>query len=131
MRSLGYLWGVLALSALGCGEASINLPESLAVSYVLPHHGAINVGVATSIEIGFNGKVDYASVTADSIVLEQAGQRVAAQQVFPLDGQVVVLVPDTVLNAGSQYNILVAESVSGEQTGELGAPMRTRFRTAP
>jgi len=131
MRSLRCLWVVLALSALACGPASINLPETLAVSYVVPHHGAIDVAVDTSVEIGFNGNVDYSTVTDESIVLEQAGQRVAVQQVFVLDGQIVLLVPETVLSAGTPYNVMVAGTVAGDASGELGAPLRTRFRTAP
>lgn len=131
MRSLRCLSVVLALCALACGPASINVPETLAVSYVLPSHGAVDVAVDTSVEIGFSDNVDYATVTAESIVLEQAGQRVAVQQVFVLDGQVVLLVPESVLSAGTQYNVMVAETVRGDDSGELGAPLRTRFRTAP
>ena len=131
MRCSVMLSATLLLLAAACGEASVVLPEPLVATYVVPHHGAANVSVGTSVEIGFNDRLDPTSVTADSVLLESAGQRVAVDRVLSADDHVVLLVPDSVLGTGTQYNIVVAESVRGVDAGELGAPLRTRFRTAP
>jgi hypothetical protein len=129
MRTLSLL-AISSLLFLGaCGDAAVDLPQQLTVLHVAPHHGATNVALDVTVEIGFNDKLKRDTVDAQSVRLEQDGDTVELSHSFEAQQRQLTLVPDQPLSADTEYEIFIDDEVSGLDAGALGTVVRSRFRT--
>lgn len=120
----------LALIPLACGNPEVQLPDRLEVVY-LPLDGAIGVELDAAVQVYFSGDVDAASVTVDSVVLDQAptedqdgcgawGDSGFVPAVLADDPRVVRLGGDAdQLSASTCYRITCTTDVQGEELGPL------------
>lgn len=114
-----------------CGEASVKIPEQLTVVYVAPHHGAVNVSVSSTIEVGFNGELEGDSITDKSIKLLAGSTTIPTEKLIDNGKGVITIVPESVLPTATQLEIVIGEDLKGTKLGTLGQTVRSRFRTQP
>jgi hypothetical protein len=132
---LSVLVGVAALFlGAGCGSPEVPAPDSLEWVF-LPLAGAREVPLDATPKVYFNGEVDGASVTADSVYLESATlnwnqaegtgtcegawSSVAGQA--SAEGSVVTFSPDEVLLESTCYRFTCTTSIQGSELGPLRA----------
>jgi hypothetical protein len=118
------------LALVCCGDAAIELPQQLTVLHVAPHHGATNVALDVSIEIGFNDALERDSVDSQSARVEHGGDALQLSRSFEAQQRQLILLPEDPLEPDTEYEIYLDDELTGRDTGPLGTPVRTRFRTA-
>ena len=124
---LPVLLSVAALLA-GCGSPEVPAPDSLEWSF-LSLDGAREVPLDATPKVYFNGEVDSASVTADSVYLESApeGQGTCEGAWSLVGGQasvegwMVMLTPDADLSDTTCHRFTCTTAVLGSELGPLRA----------
>ena len=133
MRTLiGVAASLVVLCA--CGTAEVVLPEPLTVVYINPSHGATGVapGEPTFLVV-FNDAVVEDVVDAEHFVVREkdSGNEVSLGKVMRDEGnpQSVVMLPAATLKNDTDYEIVLKDDIAGENKGELGVELVTRFKT--
>ena len=120
----------LFMAGAGCGSPEVPAPDSLEVVH-RSLAGAVNVPLGATPKVYFNGDVDSASVTAASVYLESGnlagGEGTcespwsAAAGQATVEGAMVTLTPDAVLQDTSCYRLTCTTALRGTDLGPLRA----------
>lgn len=112
----------------GCGTGNCCYPQPTVVS-VNPADGAQNVCQNTGILVTFDRPMDQTSLnTSSNYELLNAGVPVSFS-ISGTTGNTVLLAPDALLDANTQYTIRVANTVQSEQLVSMAADYVTSFTT--
>ena len=121
---------IVAMSLFGCKNPLV-VKEYLNLVSISPNHGATQVAMDVQLIAGFSEPLVPASVNSQTAYLSDADSSpVVATATYEAGAHWIVINPETDLQPNTTYVVTFTPDIEGEVTGNLLAPVQTRFTTA-
>jgi len=97
----------------------------------VPAVDAIDIAIDTAVTVTFSEPLDTGTVDGDSIYLRSLGDLTNIPTTVTLDGNVVRLTPNSLLEKGRTYTVTVKSTVADPAGNPLGTDATWNFTTLP